>query len=189
MKNLLHFLPVTSQVCDLVSALMEVSFLVFQKAVQPSGLMGLLGVESAGRLVRGALCEPSLAVMSLSLGVSWSWDPWKPRATKRIRNNCGGCGTLGSQGGHRNLGERRAVPVLMKAGAGILAAALPCAAYACTLRLVALFVPSFATASSVAVRFFNWKGLSSRVTTTEQISVWDGYSPHFFGRELTVNER
>lgn len=70
MKNLLHFILLTSQVCDLVSALMKVSFLVFQKVVQPGGLMGLLGTESAGRLVTGALCQPSVAVMSLSLRVS-----------------------------------------------------------------------------------------------------------------------
>lgn len=86
------------------------------------------------------------------------------------------------------MGEKYAVPVLEKAGAEILAAALPCAAHART-QFGALFMPSFATASSVAVRFFSWKGLSSRVTTTVQISLWDGYRPHFFGRELTVNER
>lgn len=70
MKNLQYFFPVISQVCDLVSALMEASLPVFQKAVQPGGLMGSLGIESAGRLVTGALCQPNLAVMSLSLGVS-----------------------------------------------------------------------------------------------------------------------
>lgn len=80
------------------------------------------------------------------------------------------------------------VPVLVRAGAEILAAALPCAAHT-SAQFGALFMPSFATASSVAVRFFSWKGLSSRVTTTVQISLWDGYSPHFFRKELTVNER
>lgn len=45
-KNLLYLFPLTSQVCDLVSALMEVSFLVLQKVVQPGGLMGLLGTEA-----------------------------------------------------------------------------------------------------------------------------------------------
>ena len=56
--NLLPFLPMRSQVCDLVSALTEVSFLVFQKAVRPGGLAGLLGAERAGRLVAGAARQP-----------------------------------------------------------------------------------------------------------------------------------
>lgn len=143
MKNLLHFLLVTYQVCDLVSALMEASLLVFQKAVQPGGLMGLLGTESAGRLVTGALCRPSLGVMSLSWGVSWSCDPWKLRATRSIRNSCGDGGTLESHGGHSGLGKKHAVPVLMKAGEEILAAALPCAAHACMLFGAGGFVHAF----------------------------------------------
>lgn len=68
------------------------------------------------------------------------------------------------------MGEKHAVLVLVKAGAETLAAALPCAAHA-FMQFGTLFVPSFATASSVAVRFFSWKGLSSRVTTTVQVSV------------------
>lgn len=132
---------------------MEVYFLVFQKVVQPGGLMGFLGTESAGRLVMGALCQLSLTVMSLSLGVSWSWDPWKLRATKSIRNSCGGGGTLESHGGHPSLEEKHAVPVLMKAGTEVLAAALPCACHTCMQFEAGSFVPSFATASSVAVMF------------------------------------
>lgn len=54
MMNLLLFLPVTSQVCDLVSAPTEVSFLVLQKAVWPGGLLGL-GAQHASRLVAGVV--------------------------------------------------------------------------------------------------------------------------------------
>lgn len=56
--NLLPFLPVTSQLCDLVSAPMEVSFQLFQKAACPGGLADLLGVEHAGRSVAGAAHQP-----------------------------------------------------------------------------------------------------------------------------------
>jgi len=79
--------------------------------------------------------------------------------------------------------------MLVKTGAELLPAALPCAAHACEQLGASAFVPSSATASSAAVRFLSWKGLSSRVTTTVQVSAWDGYSCHFFGRELTVNAR
>lgn len=58
MVNLLPFLLMTSEVCDLVSALMETSFLVFQKAVQPGGLAGLLAAECVDRLVAVAPCQP-----------------------------------------------------------------------------------------------------------------------------------
>lgn len=68
--NPLPFFPVMSQVCDLVSALTEVFFLVFQKAVWPSGLAGFLGAKHAGRLVVGAARQPSgdVPVIWQSLG-------------------------------------------------------------------------------------------------------------------------
>lgn len=56
--NLLPFLPMTSEVCDLVSALTETSFLVFQKAVELGELAGLLAAECVDRLVAGAPCQP-----------------------------------------------------------------------------------------------------------------------------------
>lgn len=68
--NLLPFLPMTSEVCDLVSALTETSFLVFQKAVELGELAGLLAAECVDRLVAGAPCQPGgdVPVISGSLG-------------------------------------------------------------------------------------------------------------------------
>lgn len=77
--NLLLFLPVTSQVCDLVSALTEDSFLVFQKAVPPGGLEGLLGTEHAGRWVAGAAHQAGGDV-----SVIWGLGPLE---TKRHRKH------------------------------------------------------------------------------------------------------
>lgn len=130
--NLLPFLPVTSQVCGLVSAPTEVSFLVFQKAVWPGGLEGLLGAERADRLVAGAVRQ--------SFGV---WDPWKQRGTESLKDGCRGGGTLESCGGHTSFWEKHPVPMLVKAGAELLAAALPHTAHACEQLGASGFVCAF----------------------------------------------
>jgi len=69
-----------SQFCDLVSAPTEVSFLVFQKAVQPGGLTGSLGAEHAGRSVAGATRQPGG-----DLPVIWGLLGLGPLETKRHR--------------------------------------------------------------------------------------------------------
>lgn len=75
----------------------------------------------------------------------------------------------------------------LRAAAELLAAGLLHAAHTCEQLRASGF--TFPLQLLVAVRFLSWKGLFSRVTTTVQVLVWNGYSPRFFGRELTVDER
>lgn len=184
--NPLPFVTVMSRVCDLVSALTEVSFLLFQKAVWPGGFAGCRACRQIGS--RG--CTPAWWPCLCHLG-ALGLGTLENRGTENIKDGCRGGGTLGSCGGCLSFGEKHPVPMPVKAGAELFWLQ-PCLVLPMPVGSsgpAALSVPSSATASSAAVRFLSWKGLCSRVTTTVQVWVWDGYSPHFFGKELTVNER
>lgn len=146
---------------------MEVSFLVFQKAVQPGGLVGLLGAKHAGRFAARAVCQPGGDIPViwdlLGLGplesekqrgyIRWSWRCWD--SEKLLRPPQLGGKALFSH---------------VKAEAEFLAADTPHAADACEQLGASNIV-----LSSVVVRFLSWKGLFSRVTTTVQVSGWDGW--------------
>lgn len=96
--------------------------------------------------------------------------------------------SLESRRGCPSLGEQH--PVLAKAGAVLLAAALPPAARACEHLGASGFVPTFFCHSFLC---------GSEVSQLERaffqgnhncaVLVWDDYSHNLFGRELTVNER
>lgn len=82
------------------------------------------------------------------------------------------------------------MPVLVKAGAEILAAALPCSARACMQFGAGGFVRAFLCHSFLCGgEVFQLERAFFQGNHNCADLCWNGYSPHFFGRELTANER